>query len=396
MKISVKSFCADGTVDAIPSKSYVHRILICKFLAGEKIGLGEFRSEDMQATLNCLQNLNDGKNILDCGESGSTLRFLLPLVGAIGGEYEFIGRGKLMQRPNDALFSAFGEHGFRAEQSENIVARGKLTAGEYRIRGDISSQYISGLLMALPVLDGDSKIVLTTPPVSVPYIDITLEVLKNFGIEISKTDYGYFVKGNQKYIDDGFKPEGDWSNAGYFLALGGINGSVTVRRLNKNSIQADGIVYDILKLAGAEVSWEKENLTVRKKELKAFVFDAKNCPDVVPISAVIAACAKGVSVIKNVERLRIKESDRIESTVSMLASFGIRSEYSEGNLYVYGGTPREGNVDSFNDHRIVMSAAVLASVAEGSSVISGAEAVNKSYPTFFEDFCRLGGNAIEL
>ncbi len=396
MTVNVRNSFVNGEIDAIPSKSYVHRILICRYLSGEKIELGDFKSEDMVATLNCLNALSNGESVLDCGESGSTLRFMLPLAGVIGGEYEFVGRGKLMKRPNDALFSAFFDNGVQASQTESIKIKGKLSAGEYRIRGDISSQYISGLLMALPTLDGDSKIILTTELVSAPYIEITLEVLKNFGIKIVKTDYGYFVKGKQKYQNNGLEPEGDWSNVAFFLALGAINGNVTLRGLREDSVQADRYIRTVLRLAGADIVWSGGKLTVKKSKLKAFTFDAEQCPDIVPISAVIASYADGTSVIKNVERLKIKESDRIESTIATLKAFGIFAEYIGKDLVVHGGKPRGGTVDSFNDHRIVMASAVMASGAVGDSFITGAEAVNKSYPTFFEDFARLGGKVIEL
>lgn len=396
MKVEIKGRYLSGSIDAIPSKSYVHRILICKYLSGEQPTFSDYSSNDMKATVNCLNALINGKSLLDCGESGSTLRFILPLIGVIGGEYTLVGGGKLMQRPNDALFETFKAHGVTAIQEDKIVLKGKLTAGEYRIRGDISSQYVSGLLMALPILDGDSKIVLSTPLVSAPYVDITLEVLKGFGIDIQKTDYGYKIRGGQTYSKSQMLPEGDWSNAAFFLVAGAINGEITVNGLNPNSVQADKFIYDVIKFAGVKTKWKGNSLTVYKSDIKSFAFDAENCPDIVPISAVLASFADGVSVIKNVERLKIKESDRIATTCETLKAFGINAEYKDKNLYVYGSKPKKGQVDSYNDHRIAMSASVMASGIDGSSFITDAGAINKSYPTFYKDLQSVGGVVSEL
>lgn len=381
----------NGSLSAIPSKSYVHRIAICNFLANESLDIcKEFRSNDIIATLNCLNNIKQGKTQLDVGESGSTLRFMLPFCAALGGQYSFAGHGKLMQRPNQELFEVLGAHGVKVWQEDKIFLDGKLSSGEFAIRGDISSQYVSGLLMALPMLDGDSKIVLTTPLCSAPYVEITLEVLNAFGIEIERTDNGFNVRGNQTYRG-GVKAEGDWSNMAFFLVGAAINGKVTVSGLNPDSAQGDRVILDILRLAGATVTVNEKGITVEKSKLKAFEFSASNCPDLVPIAAVLAAYADGKSVIKDVERLKIKESDRIVSTIAMLSGFGIRAESDGNSLVVYGGKPIKGMADSFNDHRLPMSAAMLALGVEGESIITDAQAVNKSYPTFFDDYAKVGG-----
>lgn len=386
-----------GTVKAIPSKSYAHRILICDFLAGKSLSasFNGFTSKDIEATERCLNAIKNGENLLDCGESGSTLRFLLPLAAAIGGKYKFVGHGKLMDRPNDELFAAMTEHGVTVKKADGIEIFGKLSSGEYKIRGDVSSQYVSGLLMALPYLSGDSRIILTTPLVSAPYTDITIEALKAFGIEIVREKNGFFIKGGQSYRG-GAVAEGDWSNAAFFLVLGAICGEITVTGLNLNSVQGDKKIMEILNLAKADVVTDERGITVRKNKLSGFTFDAESCPDLVPIASVLAANAEGKTVIKNIERLKIKESDRIKSTTATLAAFGIRSECDGKNLTVYGGTATAGKVHSFNDHRIVMSAAVLAAVALGKSKIENAEAVDKSYPSFFADYRSVGGKAIEI
>ena len=275
------------------------------------------------------------------------------------------------------------------EKYELIKISGKLTSGDFSIRGDISSQYISGLLRALPILDGDSKIILTTPLVSEAYVDITLEVLKSYGVKIKKTDYGFEIKGNQKYEGECI-PEGDYSNSAFFLTLGALSEEITVDGLNLDSVQGDRKIIEILTLAGANVHLSTV-AKVKKDKLKAFTFDGENCPDLVPITSVLASFCEGVSTIKNVKRLKIKESDRIESTLATLNAFGIKGEFNGNDLIIYGGKPKAGKVDSFNDHRIVMSAVVMATLVDGESVIYNAEAVNKSYPTFFEDYKKLGG-----
>ena len=397
MTIEILNSDIFGEKNAIPSKSYAHRIAICNFLAGKEptSGIKGFTSNDIFVTEECLKGLKNGENVLDCGESGSTLRFMLPLCASIGGKYRFIGHGKLMERPNEELFSVFNAHGVLTQKSQDVIIDGKLTAGEYKIRGDISSQYISGLLMALPILSGDSEIVLTTPLVSVPYVEITLQVLKAYGIKIDKTENGFKVYGNQRYSGN-LIAEGDWSNEAFFLVLGAIAGKVTVKGLNIDSVQGDKLIIDVLKSAGAKVEVVNDSVTVTKSELKGFSFDAENCPDLVPISAVLASQASGKSVIKNIQRLKIKESDRVESTIALLHSFGIIATSDGKDLTVYGKQATAGKVDSFNDHRIAMSGAVLGTVANGKSKIHTAQAVNKSYPTFYKDLNSVGGKAYEI
>ncbi len=393
MNVKVSGARIDGTIDAIPSKSYAHRISICKFFAGNlpTAGCVNFTSKDIAVTEECLRTLKNGGKKLDCGESGSTLRFMLPLAAVLGGEYEFIGHGRLLSRPNQELFSVFSEHGVSAKNlGDKITLSGKLSAGEYRIRGDISSQYISGLMMALPTLDGDSEIILTTPLVSAPYVLITLEVLKSFGVEIEQKEKGYKIKGNQKYSGN-IAPEGDWSNMAAFLVLGAVAGKVTVKGLNLDSVQGDRAIMDILKRAGAKIDIGNGFITASKAPLKAFTLDAKDCPDIVPVAAALAAFADGRTIVNNVERLKIKESDRVESTIATLKAFGISAESDGHSLFVYGGTVKTGVADSFNDHRVVMMAAVLATGITGESIITDAGAIDKSYPTFFEDYMKVGG-----
>lgn len=397
MTVEIKNALISGQKNAIPSKSYAHRIAICNFLAGNGFlsGCKDFTSQDITVTEKCLENIKNGQTVLDCGESGSTLRFMIPLCASLGGEYTFVGHGKLMERPNQELFNVLIEHGVSVEKTDVIRIKGKLSCGEYKIRGDISSQYISGLLMALPMLEGNSTITLSTPLVSSPYVDITLEVIRAYGVNVQRTESGFFINGGAKYKGN-LAVQGDWSNEAFFLVLGAIAGEIAVNGLDINSVQGDKIIIDILKNAGAKVMVNGDLITVSKSSLKAFTFNAQDCPDTVPIVAVLAACANGVSVIDGVQRLRLKESDRIESVINMLSSFGITAHSDGESLTVYGGKVKAGVANSYNDHRIAMSSAVLATVADGVSHILDAQAVNKSYPTFYKDYCKVGGNAYEI
>ena len=340
MNVVLEPSSLSGEINAIPSKSYAHRIAICNFLAGNEPSAkcGQFSSNDILVTENCLKAMRLGKKVLDCGESGSTLRFLMPLCASLGGDYTFICHGKLIDRPNDELFLAMQAHGVTAEKTDKITLSGKLTSGEYVLRGDISSQYISGLLMALPMLDGDSQITLTTPLSSAPYVDITIEVLNGFGVKIDRTEKGFYVKGNQKFFGE-VLPEGDWSNSAFFLVAGAINGEITVKGLNQQSAQGDKYIMEILSRAGAKICVCEKGVTVKKSALKAFSFDAEDCPDLVPISAVLASFAQGESVIRNIQRLKIKESDRVETTIKMLSAFNVKAHTDGENLFVLGGEP---------------------------------------------------------
>ena len=397
MNIKIEKSKTGGIVKAIASKSFVHRILICDFLAGNKLSkeFNGFCSKDILATYNCLSDIKSGKRVLDCDESGSTLRFLLPLCASLGGEFTFLGRGRLLSRPNTELLVALSKKGINfKENADNIKIWGKLTEGEFEIKGDISSQYVSGLIMALSSLEKDSKIILTTPLASKPYVDITLSVLKQYGVKVESTDYGFFIKGNQKF-NGMLDAEGDWSNMAFYLVLGAINGGISVSGLNLESVQGDKKILEILKSANANIEINKEKITIAKSELCGFIMDAQDCPDLVPICAALGAVASGKTIIHNIERLKIKESDRVLSTLQMLKAFGIKAEEKESLMIIYGGKAKGGVVSSFNDHRIVMASAVLGAVACGTSQIIDAGAVNKSYPTFFKDFKSVGGKASE-
>ncbi len=330
-----------------------------------------------------------GEPILDCFESGSTIRFLLPVISALGIKCEFTGSQKLLSRPMSDLITALNENG---AEIDGFRLNGKLKSGEFKITGKISSQFISGLLFALPLLDGDSKIIIEGEKVSKDYIAITLEVLKVFGVEATETEYGYLIKGNQTYImPKDIKIEGDYSGASFLLALGVLGGSVKVLNLNKNTSQGDKEIVSALKKFGGNITEVEGGYLARKSELKGASIDCEDIPDLVQILSVVASYSKGVTTLKNVTRLKIKESDRIEGIIKNLKIAGIKAEYDGCDLTVYGGKPTGGIFCSDNDHRTVMSATVLATFASGNSQILGAEAVQKSYGDFFKDYSSVGG-----
>ncbi len=396
MKVIVENSLAKGVVNAIPSKTYAHRVLICDFLAGNDIRseFNGFTSKDILATANCLNDIKKGITTLNVGESGSTLRFFLPLLSAIGGSFTLNGQGRLMQRPNEELINALEEHGMKISSGDSITLTGKLTSGKFYVKGDISSQYVTGLLMALPLLDGDSEIILTTPLSSKAYVDITIEVLESYGINIDKTENGYVVYGNQTFKGD-CAVEGDWSNMAFFLSLGALSGRITVKGLNADSLQGDKKILQAIKDFGARVEIDQGGIMVSKDRLMGVTVDADDCPDLVPIMAVLGAFAQGKTTINQVQRLKIKESDRILSTLEMLKSFGIKAESDGQKIEIYGGKPTGGVVNSYNDHRIVMASAVMGLVASGKTTILDSGAVDKSYPTFFDDYLAVGGKVSE-
>lgn len=407
MDVKITPSALSGTFKAPPSKSFAHRYLIAAFLSGRKTLIKNVGcSRDVKATLNALKsmglqfngendveiswvNLPRNKVEINCGESGSTIRFLLPVACALGLECKFSGSERLLSRPNDKLIGVLREHG--ANISSYDVS-GKIESGLYEIDASVSSQYITGLLFALPLLKEDSEIVLQNSVVSANYIDVTLQVLSEFGIKIEKTERGFFVKGNQKYSSPASTyTEGDFSAISFMLTAGALGKGVTATGINVNSLQGDKKFIELLKDVGAIVEEKESSVTVKRGELNAFTFDASSCPDIIQIASVLASFCKGKSVIKGVNRLKIKESDRLKGIVDFLGASGIKTEARDDELAVFGGTPSGGEFCGDNDHRTVMSEAILSSFATSNSVILGANAVEKSYPDFFKDFVLLGG-----
>ncbi len=409
-----------GTVQAPPSKSYAHRAVIAAFLSGEKCLIKNLHlSADIIATLDCTAQLGSkwkyneknhtatiesGNNpsssvLLDCGESGSTLRFFIPIAMAMCDKVQFTGHGRLMERPLDPYFEIFKEKNIKYSLKKGVLTlNGRLTSGTYTIDGSVSSQFITGLLYALPLLDGDSEIKIKGNLTSRAYIDITLDVLKKFDIEIKNENHSSFIiKGNQKYKAQSYTVEGDFSNAAFWLVTGALGCDITCTGLDKTSLQGDKAIIKIIESTGATVE-HADNNTFRAKpsaDMHGITVDADAVPDLVPILAVLFCFCKGTSRIENASRLRLKESDRLAAITAELSKMG--ADITEGSdfLEIHGKQILNGaELSSHNDHRIAMALAIAACRCEGDVEIGGAKkAVTKSYPNFFEDYIMLGGNA---
>lgn len=405
IKINPKTLC--GKIEAPASKSVAHRTLICAALAKGKstVKLNK-TSEDIEATASCLKSLGvtieksgnewtvtppakfPEKAELDCGESGSTLRFMLPVVSALGIEATFTAHGRLPDRPIAPLLDEMKKHGITCNDTFPLHISGKLTGGKFRIAGNISSQFITGLLLALPLCEEESEIEIIPPVESKPYIDITTKVLSDFGAKIEESGNVYKVR-HSDLQSGAFNIEGDWSNAAFLLALGaGVSG------LDRNSAQGDRKILDVFCSFGAELIEDGSSIRVSLANLHGTEIDASDIPDLVPVISAIAATADGTTKIYNATRLRLKESDRIKSTVEMINSLGGDAHETEDGIIINGRKSLSGGtVESFNDHRIVMAAAVASQKCENCVIINNAQAVNKSYPEFFKDFNSLGGDA---
>ncbi|MBR6187081.1 MAG: 3-phosphoshikimate 1-carboxyvinyltransferase [Clostridia bacterium] len=395
-----------GRVCAPPSKSHVHRLLLAAALCGEGQETaircaGE--NEDIAATVRCLSALNTDicregdwfrvrrdsplhvfapRGALDCGESGSTLRLLLPLCAAKPrfhpADYAIVltGAGRLPSRPNGPLLSVLRRNGAGIEGDFlPLTVRGGLRAGDYALPGNVSSQYFSGLLFALPLLDGGSTLAYTSPLESMPYVDLTLSVLRRFGVRIDENQNGWTIPGRQKYLSPGTaEAEGDWSAAAFWLGADRLGNGVAVEGLDRASCQGDKAIEKLLSQIGGEI-------------------DVSDTPDLMPVlSAVAAALPARETRIAGAARLRLKESDRLAAMAQAIRALGGQAEETPDGLLIRGTKLRGGTVDGQRDHRVVMSAAVAATMCENPVTILGAEAVNKSYPAFWKDFEALGGN----
>lgn len=402
MDILIKPSILKGKVDIPASKSVAHRMLICASLAGDSEISGINFSKDIDATIQAMSALGSviytnqdsadipdainptEKAVIDCNESGSTLRFIIPIACALGVETEFHGRGRLPQRPIDIYIRELTKHGITFDYNNTMpfTVSGRLTSGIYEIEGNVSSQFITGLLFALPLVDGDSEIVLTSHLESRPYIDITIDVLRRFGIEITETENSFKIKGGQKYTPSAEKVEGDYSQSAFFYVANALGSDISIGNLNPDSVQGDKKITDIIKSSAKD------------GKITGFRADCSDIPDLVPILSVLGAYGTEKSVIYNAERLRIKESDRLAACACMLNNLGGNVTVTPDGLEINPtGKMRGGTVDSFSDHRIVMAAAVAALCCDGDVIIKGAEAVNKSYPNFFDDYKNLGGVA---
>ena len=406
MNVTITPAVLKGTVTPPPSKSQAHRLIIAAALSDGFCKLSNVDlSEDIQATLRCMRTLDadasadgtiirgadlvDGHEepapeVMDCGESGSTLRFLIPVALALKGGGKFTGHGRLMERPQDPYFALFREKGIFYEQKDGVLTvRGKLAPGVYTLPGNVSSQFITGLLYALPLLEGDSEIVLTTGLESRGYVDMTLDALERFGVKAEYDGKRTFrVPGNQYYQHQNLAIEADWSNAAFWYGAKCLGCPVEIGGLDQASVQGDRAIagfYDQLQGIGS------------------LDLDVSQCPDLVPPLAAMAALRSGETTrIVNAGRLRIKESDRLATVTEVLNALGAKVEEYEDHLVIHGRERLAGGVtvSGHNDHRIAMMAAIAAIRCEAPVTITGAECVKKSYPRFWEDYRRLGGELI--
>lgn len=401
MKIEIKPSTLCGEIIAPPSKSIAHRFLICCALSrGECRINGVSESEDMKATIGCLSSLganvqregdmvtifcglNPKKEVtLDCIESGSTLRFMIPVALASGADkITFKGSERLIARGVEVYEEVFANKGVRIEKDKNeIVVSGTLESGNYVLRGDVSSQYVTGLMLSLATLNSDSTIEILPPVESRPYIDMTIKVLEKFGVKIEETEKNkFFVKGGQRFASGAYDVEGDWSNGAILFALNAFGSNVAVSGLDENSVQGDKVCVEIFR------ALEKENA----------VIDLSDCPDLAPIAFVVAAEKNGAT-FTGTERLKIKESDRAAVMAEELAKFGARVDVFDDYVVVHKAELHASSkeIRSHNDHRIAMSLAVLMTKYGG--VLDGAEAVKKSFPDFFDVMKRAGAKVYEI
>ncbi|WP_133016592.1 3-phosphoshikimate 1-carboxyvinyltransferase [Clostridium cuniculi] len=411
-----------GEVKIPPSKSMSHRAIICAALSdGLCIIENIDYSDDIIATIDAMNSLGakivkhkdyievigaygiDEKpqetRIIDCNESGSTLRFLVPISLLFKGSSKFIGRGNLGKRPLTTYYNIFERQGVEYSYEEgnlNLVINGELKPGTFEVEGNVSSQFITGLLFTLPLLKEDSKIIITTEMESKGYIDLTLRAMNDFGVEIINNNYREFIiKGNQKYNARNYRVEGDYSQAAFFLCADSLGNDVLCKDLDLNSLQGDKEVIDILERMN--VIFNANDIGVKgttNGELASTVIDGSQCPDIIPVLTSVAALTKGTTEIINAGRLRIKECDRLAAVTSELNKLGAKIIEKEDGLVVTGVEKLQGGVEvwSHKDHRIAMTLAIASTRCEEPIVIKDYECIAKSYPNFFEDFKALGGN----
>lgn len=400
MDIQISPSRLSGSVSVPPSKSISHRALICAALAeGESRIENMLECEDTAATVDALTALGAhikkengavivrgiqtpaSKAEIDCRESGSTLRFLLPVAAALGTESAFYGRAKLPERPITPYFTEFERHGVRfSEKKMPYRIEGRLTGGTYEIDGNISSQFITGLLLALPLLSEDCVVRVKPPVESKPYIDLTADVMRRFGIVVREDGNDYFIAGGQRYCPAGYTVESDLSQAAFFAVANAIGANLRIEGVNPDTRQGDRAILEITECFSENGA--------------AFDFDASQTPDLVPILTVLACFAKGISHITGCGRLHIKECDRLEVISSELNRLGAKITAKPDALVIEGvGTLHGGVCDSHTDHRIPMALAIAAASQHCTEkvILRGAECVSKSYPNFFADLKELGG-----
>lgn len=404
-----------GEIDIPPSKSMSHRALIAAALAeGKSVVSNLVYSDDIEATLGALGAFGvrtakraDAVEIIGdaslrapaapvrCRESGSTLRFVIPFAGLVGKPVAFEGSGELVRRPLDPYFELFKKQGiaYRYDGGLPLVVDGLLAPGRFELPGNVSSQFISGLLFVLPLLSGDSEIRVVTALESEDYVDLTTQIMGYYGIRVEKRGGNVWrIPGGQRYRARDYRVEGDYSQAAFWIAAALMGEGLLLKDLEKNSTQGDKRILRIAEDMGGTLRWTNEGLSVAGGRTRGALVDAAQCPDLVPIVAALAAVSEGTTRIVNAGRLRIKESDRLKAISAELNKLGANIEEEPEGLTIEGVKRLSGGtVKGWNDHRIVMSLAVAAIKCDGPVTIEGSEAVKKSYPHFFKDYAMLGG-----
>ena len=405
-----------GEVHIPASKSQAHRMLLCAAMGENEVTLRcRGLSKDILATVACLKALGasvdaegevlhlrpvsappPGLCLLPCGESGSTLRFLLPLVGALGASAVFEREGRLPERPIEPLRRELCRNGMDIRgDGARLYCSGQLRPGAFFLPGNISSQYISALLMTLPLLEGESTLHIEGALESAAYVAMTEEVLRLGGVQTEKTGAGYRIPGGQhcRFAPE-LSVEGDYSNAAFFLCAGALSErGIRVTGLDPQSRQGDRAIVPLLEEMGAQVASDGSSVTVKRAALHGITIDASPIPDLIPVLSVVATAASGETRVIHAQRLRLKESDRLHSTTQMLRALGAEAEELPDGLVIRGGrTLAGGTVDACGDHRIAMSAAVAGGICRGAVTICGSECVQKSYPDFWTDFQQLKGD----
>ena len=400
----------NGKINAPASKSMVQRAFAASLLCKGKSSLHNYSPcDDSEVALKIIKQLgadytiinnkieivgglNPRENILNSGESGLSIRMFTPIASLSKSKIILTGTGSLINRPVAMLNESLTKLGVKCESNNGflpISVQGGLKGGEVEIDGSITSQVLTGLLFALPLV-GENSVIRVNDLKSKPYIDMTIELLQNFGITIEHKDYKiFYIKGNQKYQPTNYFIEGDWSGAAFLLVAGAIGGHVEVTNLNIISKQADMNILEAIIRIGAAASFSTQSIKVWKNNLRAFDFDSTHCPDLFPPLVALSAHCKGVTKIKGVKRLKYKESNRALVLKKEFEKIGVRIEISDDIMKIYGGKVKGGKINSNNDHRIAMAGAIAGILSENKVIIENSECVNKSYPSFFADLQKI-------
>ena len=412
MLVTIKKSSLNGMVEIPSSKSVAHRMIIASVLSGSRSSIiGNLKSKDIVATLDCMEGLGatiiknergaiidattleSNRKIFNVNESGSTMRFLLPLLPVYLNNFKMVGEGRISERPVSALRKAMAESGVSVDNDYLPVnVSGKYNSNSFTVDAGVSSQFVTGLLFTLVALGG-GKLKIDGELTSKGYVDITTQVLEKYGVAVEFKDNEYSVSlHNGINAPKEIKVSGDWSSACFWIVAGVLAGDITISGLEYPDAQPDSIILSVIKAMGGNVSYEQGLVRAKKSALKAIEFDADGSPDIVPILAVACACAEGVSTITGTRRLRLKESDRVKAVTEMLSACGVKVESGENHIKIWGTKDIQGGViDSARDHRIAMSGMILGTMAQGITTIKDVECVSKSYPDFIKDFEKLGG-----